>query len=154
MKLNICALRQNDKKMEIKNKKAKFNYEIIETIEAGIVLTGAEVKAIRKGAVDFTGSHVAILGGEAYVINLHIGTEEDDTRKTRKLLLNKREIVRLKSKKESSNLTFIPTKLYNSRAHIKLEIGLARGKKRRGKKQTLKQRDIKRDLERELKDNV
>lgn len=138
--------------MEIKNKKAKFNYEIIETIEAGIVLTGAEVKAIRKNSVDFTGSHVAILGGEVYVINLHIGVDGDsDTRKTRKLLLKKREILKLISRKESSNLTFIPTKLYTSRAHIKLEIGLVRGKKKKGKKETLKARDIARDLERELK---
>lgn len=140
-------------KILIPNKKAKFNYKIVDTIEAGIVLTGAEVKAIRRNSVDFTGSHVNILANEVYVLNLHIGVDGDkDTRKTRKLLLKKKEILKLKSLKTSDNLTLIPTKLYNSRAHIKLEIGLARGKKRRGKKETVKQRDITRDIERELKE--
>lgn len=137
--------------MEIINKKAKFNYEIVDTIEAGIVLTGEEVKAIRRNAVDFTGSHVNILGSEAYVMNLHIGIDSGDTRRTRKLLLHKSEILKLKSQKESSNLTLIPTKLYNTRTKFKLEVGLVRGKKKKGKKETVKSRDIQRDVERELK---
>lgn len=137
--------------MEILNKKAEFNYEIVETIEAGIVLTGEEVKAIRRNAVDFTGSHVNILGGEAYVLNLHIATSGEETRRTRKLLLKKKEIFNLKSKKESKNLTIIPTKIYNTASKFKIEIALVRGKKTRGKKETVKSRDIDREVSRELK---
>jgi len=138
--------------MDLINKKANFDYEIVEKYEAGIVLNGLEVKAIRRNAVDFSGSHVTIFENEAYVINLHIGTSEEDTRKRRKLLLNKAEILRLNQKKESSGLTIIPLKLYNAGAKFKLEIALARGKKLKHKREVIKKRDIDRDTEREMKE--
>lgn len=143
----------NKPSLILRNKKAQFNYELQDSLEAGIVLKGEEVKAIRAGKVDFSGSYVTILGQEAYVINLHIGLEDEkESRKTRKLLLHKKEIHFLAQKRDSSNLTIIPVSLYNKGPHIKLEIALARGKKQKGKKETVKRRDIERDTERELKE--
>lgn len=138
--------------MELVNKKVSFDYDVIEKFEAGIVLTGEEVKAIRSNNVDFGGSHVMIVGGEAFVINLHIGIKEGDTRKTRKLLLNKKEIISLKSKKEAGSLTIVPTKLYNNGTKFKLEVALVRGKKTRQKRDSLKKADIRREIERELRE--
>lgn len=138
--------------MKVKNKKAKFDYEVHETIEAGIVLTGAEVKAVRGGSVDFSGSYARILGGEMFVINLHIGVEgETDTRHSRKLLLNKKEILAIELKLKAQKLTAIPLSLYTKGPKIKLELALVRGKRTHEKRETLKKRDIERDLESELK---
>ena len=139
--------------MSLTNKKAEFDYDILETFESGIVLTGEEVKSIRKNNVDFGGSHVVFGMGEAYVTNLHIGLKEGDSRRSRKLLLNKKEILSLKSKKESAGLTIIPIRLYNKGSKFKLEIALVRGKKTHQKKDSLKSRDISREIQRELKDN-
>lgn len=139
--------------MKLINKKAKFEYELIKEFEAGIVLSGAEVKAIRSNAVDFSGSHVAILDSEAYVINLHIGVEaEADTRKRRKLLLHKNEILELATKRQAQGLTIIPVSLYNRGSRIKLRIALARGRKSHDKRDYKKQQDIQREIDRELKD--
>lgn len=136
--------------MKIINKKAKFNYEIVDSVEAGIVLSGEEVKAIRLNKVDFTGSYVKIIGAEMVVINLHIGVLSGDTRKTRKLLLNKIEIVSMATKVKQQKLTFIPLSLYNKGRLIKLEVALAKGKKAHEKRAQIKQKDIERDLVQEL----
>ena len=141
--------------MKILNKRAEFDYQIQDTVEAGIVLTGAEAKAIRAKKVDFLGSYVKPIGKEMFVVNLHIGVEgELDTRKTRKLLLNKKEILNLGLKLKQQKLTLIPVSLYTSGRLIKLELGLAKGKKDFEKRASVKQKDIERDLEEELKDSI
>ena len=143
--------------MKITNRRAFYDYRILGRFEAGINLNGAEVKAIRLGHADLTGSFVRIIGSEAYLINAKIfpyqyaRPEGYDERRTRKLLLHKKEIIALKSKTEASNLTIVPISLYTTKHLIKAELALARGKKQYDKKQAIKQKDIKRELEEELK---
>lgn len=142
--------------MKITNKKAFYDYEIKEKFEAGIKLDGAEVKAVRLGHADLTGSHVRILGSEAYLINAKIfpykyaAPENYDEKRTRKLLLHKQEIITLKSKTEGQNLTLVPVALYTTKSFIKLEIALGKGKKQYEKKEAKKMRDIKLQTEEEL----
>lgn len=142
--------------MKISNKRAFFDYQLFDRLEAGIRLTGAEVKAIRLGHADLTGSHVRITGSEAYLLNAQIfpyayaRPEGYDERRTRKLLLHKKEILALKSKMEGQNLTLVPVSMYNTRNLIKLELALAKGKKKYEKKEAKKRKDIDRELEREL----
>lgn len=138
--------------MKVHNRKAKFDYDINESAEAGIVLTGAEAKAVRAKKVDFLGSYVKPIGGEMFVINLHIGVEgADDSRRTRKLLLNKKEILNLGMKAQAQKLTLIPVSLYTKGRLIKLEVALVRGKKSHEKRAQIKAADILRDIEEELK---
>ena len=142
--------------MKITNKKAFYDYEIIERIEAGINLLGAEVKAIRLGHTDLTGSHVRIVGSEAYLVNAKIfpyeyaRPEGYDENRTRKLLLHKKEIIALKSKIEGTKLTLVPLSLYTTKSFIKLELGLGKGKKEYDKRAKIKKRDQQRDQEQEL----
>lgn len=142
--------------MKITNKKAYFNYQISETFEAGINLYGAEVKSVRLGKADLTGSFIKIIGGEAYLVNAKIFPyqnaliENYDQNRTRKLLLHKKEIISLKSKMDGANLSLIPVSLYLKNGFIKAEIGLGKGKKQYEKRESIKKKDIQRDLEREL----
>lgn len=141
--------------MKISNKKAFFDYEILETFEAGITLFGFEVKSVRLGKADLTGSFVRIIGSEAFLVNGKIfpyqQTHEGyDERRTRKLLLHKKQIISLKSRIEGANLTLIPIALYLKHGFIKLEVGLGKGKKQYEKKESIKKKDLQRDLEREL----
>ncbi len=137
--------------MRIINKKARFDYEIRDKVEAGLVLTGAEAKAVRANKVDFTGAHVRPVGAEMFVVNLHLGVDGvSDTRRTRKLLLNKGEIVNLVTKMKQQKLTLIPLSMYNKGRLIKLEIALARGKRTHEKRAQLKKRDIEREIDKEL----
>src|SRR3990167_132904 len=100
--------------INLRNRKAIRDYVFIEELECGIVLTGSEAKAIRDGKVDFLGSYVKIVGGEFYLINLHIGAADTtNSRRTRKLLVNKREIVTLGIKLKQQKLTLMPVRLYN-----------------------------------------
>jgi len=139
--------------INLKNRKAFRDYVFLEELECGIVLTGSEVKAIRGGKVDFLGSYVKIVGGELYLINLHIGVGGlADSRRTRKLLMNKREIITIGVKLKQQKLTLIPVKLYNKDRLFKLKVALARSKKSQEKRAQLKARDIERDIERELKE--
>lgn len=146
--------------MKISNKKAFFEYQILERFEAGISLNGAEVKAVRLGHVDLAGSFVRIIGSEAYLVNSKIfpyeyaRPEGYDEKRTRKLLLHKKEIVALKSKIEGQNLTLVPISLYNSKHIIKLEVALGKGKKQYDKRQTLKKREQEREIEQEIKSYV
>lgn len=142
--------------MKINNKRAYYDYEIGETLEAGINLSGAEVKAVRQEHADLTGSYVKIIGSEAYLVNAKIfpyeyarpdNYQED---RTRKLLLHKKEIIGLKSKTEGKNMALVPISLYLSSGFIKLEVGVGRGKKKFDKKEAKKRHDLDRDLEREL----
>ncbi len=145
--------------MKITNKRAFFDYEILDRFEAGINLYGAEVKAVRLGHADLTGSFVRITGSEAYLINAKIfpyeysRPENYDERRTRKLLLHKKEIVALKSKTEGQNLTLVPVSLYTTKSFIKLEIALGKGKKQYDKKESIKKKDIQRELEQELSED-
>lgn len=144
--------------MKITNKKAYFDYELTETFEAGINLFGFEVKSVRLGKADLTGSFVRIIGFEAYLVNAKIfpyqnaQIENYDDHRTRKLLLHKNQIISLKSKIEGSNLSLIPVSLYLKHGFIKLEVGLGKGKKKYDKKESIKKKDILRDTQREIAD--
>ncbi len=142
--------------MKISNKKAFYDYEIFERFEAGINLLGAEVKAVRLGHADLTGSFVKIRGVEAYLINAKIfpyqyaRPENYDEKRTRKLLLHKKEIISLKSKTEGANTVIVPISMYDSHHFIKLELGIGKGKKQYDKRAKIKKRDLVREQEREL----
>lgn len=136
----------------LKNKKAYFNYEILDTYEAGLVLTGPEIKSIRNKDVSIDESFIIIRKGEAFILNMNIRKYEfannvhfEPTR-NRKLLLHKKETLKLLKRIQLENLTLVPTKLYFKGNYVKLEIGLARGKKLVDKRETIKQRDIERRL--------
>lgn len=142
--------------MKIANRRALFDYQISEKFEAGVNLYGAEVKAVKGGHADLTGSFVKIIGSEAYLINAKIfpyqyaRPEGYDEKRTRKLLLHKREIVSLKSKIEGANLAIVPLSLYEKKNFIKLELGIGHGKKKFEKRQAIKKKDMQRELEEEL----
>lgn len=137
--------------MLIKNKKAKFKYKIFEKFEAGLLLTGAEVKAIKSGRVDITQSYAKIIGTDAFLINAVIQVLDGDPARTRKLLLHKKQIISIHSKIKAREMAFIPTKLYNKGRLIKVELALAKGKKTFEKRQSIKKKDIERELGRELR---
>ena len=144
--------------MKIANKRAFFDYRILEKLEAGINLYGAEVKAVRLGHADLTGAHVRIMGNEAYLINAKIfpyqysRPEGFDEKRTRKLLLHKKEIIALKGKTEGANLTLVPLSIYTTKSFIKVEIALGKGKKQYDKKESIRKKDIQREIEREMEE--
>ena len=147
--------------MKIINRKARYNYEILEQIEAGIILTGAEVKSVKKGQIKLEESFVRIDPDlQVWLINAHIhpyqfaDNRDYNPRRSRKLLLHKKESLALAKKMEGKNLTLVPTACYTLKGRIKLEVALARGKKTWQKKEIIKQRDIEREMERELKDAI
>jgi len=133
------------------NKKASFNYELKDEIEAGIVLTGAEIKAIRLGKVDLTGSHIRIISGEAFLLGGRITALNTDPSRTRKLLLHKAEITRMASKSDGKGLSLIPTKLYLTRGRAKVQLALGKGKKLHDKREALKKKDQIREEQRSEK---
>ena len=136
--------------MEIINKKARFDYFIDEEIEAGIALVGTEIKSVRKGSVDLKDSFIHIKNGEVFLINTYIAHYEEanqfnhDERRSRKLLLHKKEIKKLQDKVKIEGFTLIPLKMYFKKNHVKILIGVARGKKLYDKRETIKERDLKR----------
>jgi SsrA-binding protein len=141
-------------KIVCRNKKASFEYFIDETIEAGMVLLGPEVKSLREGRGNLSDSYARIKGGEVFLHNMHITPypyahyQELDPLRTRKLLLNKREIRRLIGKTEEKGYTMIPTKVYfNEKGRAKVELALARGKKKYDKRRALKEKELKREIE-------
>ncbi len=143
--------------MKIINKRAHYDYELLERLEAGINLQGQEVKAVRLGHADLTGSFVKIIGSEAYLVNAKIfpyefaRTTDYDQSRTRKLLLHKKEIIALKSKTEGSNLTIVPVAMYTTNNLIKVELALAKPRKKFDKKEKIKKRDLEREIQRALK---
>lgn len=143
--------------MKIVNRKATFDYLLQEHFEAGINLVGAEVKAVRLGHADLSGSFVRILHGEAQLVNAKIypyafaRADTFNETRTRKLLLHKKEIISLKSKMDGSSLTIVPVSLYTRHNRIKLEVALAKSKRKVDKKEAIKNHDIDRDTQRELK---
>ncbi|MBR3490623.1 MAG: SsrA-binding protein SmpB [Bacilli bacterium] len=143
--------------MEILNKKARYDYEILERYEAGIVLTGNEIKSIRKGSCNLKDSYVIVKNGEVFILGMHISnykegsiTNLDETR-TRKLLLNRKEINKLQGTVEIKGYTIVPVKLYFVNNRAKLEIAVAKGKHTYDKKEAIKKRDNERLAAKELK---
>ena len=145
------------KKMLCLNKKARHSYEILETIEAGIMLGGPEVKSLRNGGGNIKDSYVLIKNFETYIYNFHISPYIQanifnyEPRRPRKLLLHKREILRLSGKVKEKGLTLIPLSIYLKGNLIKVEVGLAKGKQVHNKKEAIKERDVKREIAREVK---
>jgi len=138
--------------MRIVNKKAFHNYEILETLEAGLVLKGSEVKSLRSGRCNLGDSFVKIMSGELWLVNTDIpkykydGSSEYDSTRLRKLLVNHKELIYLESKLKQGNLTLIPLKVYSKGSIFKIEIALARGKKKYEKKAKERERDLEREL--------
>lgn len=143
---------------KIFNKKAAYDYHITDKIEAGIILSGAEVKSVRAGNVSLTDSFVKIKEHEAVLVNAYISPyqKKDATynpKRDRKLLLHKAEIQHLRGKITTSSLTLVPLRMYNKRNVIKVEVGLAKGKKNWEKREILKKKAIERDIEQTLREN-
>ncbi len=143
------------------NKEATHKYEILDRYEAGIVLEGAEVKSLRnRQSVSFKDSFVKIKNGEAWLYNLYISPYKHSTinppdpLRDRKLLLHKREILRLLGKIQEKGYTLIPTKLYFKNGKVKVEIALAKGKKMHDRRRELREKDLRRQLEREFKGKI
>ena len=136
--------------MEIENRKARFDYFIESEIEAGIVLSGTEIKSIRKGSVDIKDTYVRLKNNEAYVINMYIAKYEEgnifnhDERRERKLLLHKKEINKLLELVKKDGYTLVPTKLYMKKNLAKLKVGICKGKKNYDKRESIKKKDLKR----------
>jgi len=140
------------------NRKARFEYSILSTYEAGIVLQGTEVKSLRQGKINLVDSYATIKDGEVWLIGAHISEytqgniNNHEPTRTRKLLLNSAEIRKLASKTKEKGLTIIPLSLYFKNGKVKVELGLAKGKKIYDKRESIAQKDQKRDQERSLKD--
>jgi len=145
---------QSGIKIIAKNKKAFHDYHIFDTFEAGIVLTGSEIKSIRAGQVNLRDGYATIQDGEVWLMNVHIAPynqanrENHEPRRTRKLLLHRREINRLLGKLQEKGLTLIPLKLYLKNSRAKVELGLARGKKLYDKRAALKEKESQRQIDR------
>lgn len=144
-----------------RNKKATFNYSIEGHIEAGLVLSGHEVKSIRTGQASLDGSYVTIRGGEGYLRNAYIGKYKQasnldgyDESRERKLLLHKREIIKLIDQTKGKGLTLIPLELYTSKQRIKLKVGLGKGKKKFDKRESIKKKESKRRIERTIRTRI
>lgn len=143
--------------MRIINKKALHNYHILERIEAGIVLSGGEVKSIRAGRLDLGESHVRVLNGEAFLINANIplymqaSDKEYDAQRSRKLLLHKEQINSLIGKTSGKSVTLVPVSIYEKNNRFKVEIGLAKSKKEFDKRKIIRERDHARRVEQELR---
>lgn len=143
--------------MEILNRKARFNYDVVDTIECGIVLKGTEIKSIRAGKANIKDSYGIIKNNEAYILNMHIrpyengGVFNHEETRTRKLLLHKNEIIKLKNKLELEGFTLIPLKVYFVNGKAKIDLGLCKGKKLYDKREDVKKRDIEREIAKKYK---
>ncbi|MFN3528827.1 MAG: SsrA-binding protein SmpB [Bacteroidia bacterium] len=142
--------------ININNRKAGFEYELLQKFEAGMLLTGSEIKSIRQGKVNMGDAYCSFAGPKLVVRNLHISAYKEaswlnhEPMRDRQLLLNKQELKKLLHRTKEKGLTIVPTRLYiNERGYAKLEIALARGKKMHDKRDSVKERDMKRDMERE-----
>ena len=156
--LMLCYVYSISVTTYISHKRVSFDSEILETFEAGISLLGTEVKSIRKGQGKLEGAHIIIRGKEAFLVNASIpafqkkNTDKSyDPERVRKLLLTQKELAELEQKSETQGLTIVPIKLYNKGSKLKLEIAIAKGKKKQDKRQSIQNADTKRDIEREVK---
>ena len=136
------------------NRRARFEYEILDTWEAGLALLGPEVKALRTGKANLSDAYATVRRGEAFLVNAHIspyekaGRDNADPRRERKLLLHRREIARLQGAVAEKGLTLVPLKLYFKNGRAKVQIGLARGKRKYDKRQTIRRREEEREIQR------
>lgn len=153
----MSRIDKNNYKLLLKNKKAFFNYEMVETIECGMSLVGTEVKSIREGRFSFTDSYVVIEKGQLILLQFTIQPYKQgsifnhDPSRRRVLLAHKQEIKRLNRKINEKGFTLVPIKVYLKGNLVKMEVGLARGKALHDKKNTIKERDLSRDAKREVK---
>lgn len=141
----------------ITNRKARFNYEILQSFEAGIELLGHEAKALKASHADITGAHVTVRGGEAWLLNMNVRPYQEnnvavgyDPLRPRRLLLKKEEIAKLETQIRTANLTIVPLRVYTKGRLVKLELGLAKGKKKADKREAIKKREwsrIRRNIE-------
>lgn len=144
-------------KIVVSNKKASFNYFLSDFLEAGLSLTGTEIKSIKAHKVSLNDSYITFKNGEAFIINMNISEYENgnifnhDPLRTRKLLLHKSEILKFEQKTIKDGYTVVPTKLYLKKGRAKLEIALGKGKKLYDKRESIKERDDKRDIARAMK---
>jgi SsrA-binding protein len=147
-------------KLIASNRRARHNFDILETYEAGLVLRGTEVKALRDGRADLKESYARVEGGEAWLVGCHIShytqgnRANHDPLRPRKLLLHKREIGRLLGKIMEKGLTLVPLRLYFKAGRAKVEIGLARGRKTLDKRHAIREREERREMERAVRDRV
>ena len=143
--------------MEIKNRKARFNYQILEVMEAGIVLTGTEIKSLKQGKANIKDAYATYKNGEIFLINMHISSYDNGNRfnhdetRTRKLLLHKGEILKLRDKINIQGLTLVPLEVYLKQGLAKVSLGVAKGKKVYDKREDIKKRDIERSIRAKLK---
>jgi len=141
-----------------KNRKALFDYEVVDRVEAGLVLTGTEVKSLRNGALQFRDSYARVHRGEAWLEHAHIAEYKHgnvfnhDPDRSRKLLLHQHEIDRLEARTEEKGFTLVPLSVYFKRGRAKVELGLCRGKAKQDKRASIKERDLARAARRELED--
>lgn len=148
-------MRYNEQAMKVlaTNRRAKFDYDITDTLVTGVVLNGAEVKSVKQGAISLKGSYVTINRGELYVLNAHVshykhaGIQESDETRTRKLLVHKKELAKLVQAKQNG-LAIVPLKVGVERGLIKIEIGIGRGRKKFDKRGLIKQREAARNIDR------
>jgi SsrA-binding protein len=146
-----------DRQVVASNRRARREYEILDTFEAGIALLGPEVKSLRNGKGSLTDGYGVIRRGEVFLVNVHIGPyekawrENAEPRRERKLLLHRAEISRLQGRVVERGLTLIPLQLYFKNGRAKVELGLCRGKRRYDKRESIRRRETERDLQRELR---
>lgn len=146
-------------KVFAQNRKASHDYTIVETLEAGMVLQGTEIKSIRNGRINLKDGFARVKNGEVFLHNVHISPYEQgnifnhDPLRTRKLLLRKKQIAKLIGETKQSGITLVPLKVYVKNGYAKVLIGLAKGKKQYDKREDLKRKEIKRDIQRMLKNN-
>lgn len=140
------------------NRKARRDYEILESVEAGMALKGTEVKSLREGRISLKDSYAKVQNGEVFLVNAHISPyshgniQNHDPLRNRKLLLHRQQIKRLTGKTEEKGLTLVPLKVYFAHGRAKVELGLARGKREYEKRDAIKRRDAEREMERDLKE--
>ncbi|MFV0249668.1 MAG: SsrA-binding protein SmpB [Bacilli bacterium] len=143
--------------IEINNRKAKFDYEILDTYEAGIALTGTEIKSIRLGNANLKDTYAIVKNYEVFLLNMHISAYKEgnifnhDENRSRKLLLHKKEILKIRDSIEREGLTLVPIKLYFKKNRVKILLSIAKGRKTYDKREFIKERDIQRNLKKEYK---
>ena len=144
----------------VQNRKARHDYAILDSFEAGIELRGTEVKSLREGRANLKDSHARVENNEAFLVNLHISEYEQgnkynhDPTRRRKLLLHKHEINRLRSRVEERGLTLVPLKLYFKRGKVKVELAVAKGKREHDRRHDIAKRDAQREMQRALKERT
>lgn len=150
-------MKNKQNKLITNNRRARYEYDILETLETGIALKGTEVKSIRQGSLSLSESYVVVRNGELFLVGAHIAPYEQahqfnhDPVRDRKLLAHKSQIHKLEAAVQQKGMTLVPTKAYFVRGKVKLEIAIARGKKLYDKRQTIRDREVARDVEKRMK---